>query len=145
MDIYGYPWLSVDIHGYQYIHGNHGYPWMSVDILGYPWISIDIYGYLGYLWKTMKFMEIDEFPWISMDIHGMYMDIHGYPCISMGTHEYAWYPLIGGWRGESNREIVSFRSSRVHSFNLVRSMPGIGTGTFPFPPLARRSFPLSIR
>ena len=56
MDIHGYPWLSMGIHGY---HGYayHGYPWISmvsVDIHGYPWIPMDVCGY----------------SWISMAIHG---------------------------------------------------------------------------
>ena len=36
MEIHGYQWISMEIHGFQ------GYPWKSMDIHGYLWISMDI-------------------------------------------------------------------------------------------------------
>ena len=87
--------------------------------------------------KSLTVMDVRGFygyPWISMDIN-----IHEYPCISVGIH---WHSWIGGWgwEGASNQEIVSFDSFVRAPGRVVKWKRG---------PKARnaRSFPLfsSIR
>jgi len=54
MVILGYPWISMDVHGYPY---GYRFPLTSTDIHRYSpmWVSMDINGFRGY-------------PGISMDI-----------------------------------------------------------------------------
>ena len=50
MDINGYPWTAMDIHG-----------WISMDVHGCLWISMDVMGIYGYRWISMG---IHGYPWM---------------------------------------------------------------------------------
>ena len=40
-----------------------------MDIRGYPWIPMDIHGYPGYQWISMGATAIHRYPWISEEIN----------------------------------------------------------------------------
>ena len=120
MEVHGYPWISMEIHGKSMeVHGSPwismGSPWKSMDIYGYPWICMDIHG------SPWKSMDIHGKPWKSMEVHGspcISMDIHGYPWKSMDFHRFSW--IFWDFRGNPRKSVVNF-NRRSNWLKIVKN------------------------
>ena len=107
MEIYGNPWIFMEIDGIPWnsmelpwgIHGVstefHGMPWRSME---YPWSSMECHGVpwssLKYWWSSLEvhgipwnIVEFHRMPWgslkywwSSMECHSMFMEFDRIPC-----------------------------------------------------------------